>query len=141
MTDTESKNIVPTSDKLVKSESAISFLNDLHHIQKTESGDIAFRVPKTRTVHLHSENSATKYIHSVILFARSKWFKKAYKEFLKHKDETKFELNDFIQKVYRDGNKLCFDLKHTDLQIFREFGKNEFLYIFFNENTNVMFHF
>ena len=121
MTDSEPKKIFQTN--LIKSESGISFLNDLHLLQITKTGDISFRFLKNNTVHVKSEIIVTKRIHSIVLIARSKWFKKADKEFLKHKDVTKFELNEIIQKVYRNNeNQLCFDVKLIDLALFSEFG-------------------
>jgi hypothetical protein len=121
MTDSEPKKIVQTN--LIKSESGISFLNDLHFLQITKTGDVSFRFLKNDTAHIKSELTVTKRIHSIVLIARSKWFKKAYKEFLKHKDATKFELNEIIQKVYKNNeNQLCFDVKLIDLTVFREFG-------------------
>jgi hypothetical protein len=140
MTDTKPKQIVLTD--VIKSESGISFLNDLRLLQITKTGDISFRFLKNNTVNVKPEITVTKHIHSIMLIARSKWFKKAYKEFLKHKDITKFELNQIIQKVYRNNeNQLCFDVKLIDLAVFREFGMHSFFILNFTNLKKFIFNF
>ena len=126
MADTNKKQSInhDSSNKFIKIESAVSILNDFHHFRLMESGDIGFRVAKSFGTHVKGEATVTRYIHSIILFARSKWFRKAYNQFLKNKkDENRFELNAYTQSIFKDGdNKLCFNMSGIDILVFLEFG-------------------
>ena len=110
--------------KHVKTKIAVEAIIDLRQFQLSRAGDIGFVISKNNTEDKNEDTIIVKFIHSTILMARSSWFRKAYKHYLKKNDESNIKLNEITQTAYKDQNrKLCFDIQTVELKIFREFGK------------------
>jgi hypothetical protein len=108
----------------VKTSVAIEAMTDLHQLQLSRPGDIVFIISKQNTDNRNDDTCIEKCLHSTILIARSTWFRKVYKQYLKKTDESNFQLNEITQSAYKDKNRrLCFDMQTVELKVFREFGK------------------
>ena len=108
----------------VHNEVSAEFMIDLRQFQLSRAGDIGFVISKNNTEDKNEDTIIVKFIHSTILMARSSWFRKAYKQYLKKNDESNIKLNEITQTAYKDQNrKICFDIQTVELKIFREFGK------------------
>ncbi len=118
------------SEKKIYTESAISFLNDFRLAIVRFPGDIGFKV-KRNPNNPKLEQYATKYVHSTILFARSKWFRKVYPLYKKTDDMNVFEenneaLNEIKVKVtpqLDNQGHLVFQIDGVSLDSFQELSK------------------
>jgi hypothetical protein len=119
------------SERKIHTESAISFLNDFRLAIVRFPGDIGFKV-KRNPNNPKLEQYATKYVHSTVLFARSKWFRKAYPLYKKTDDMDVFEenneaLNKIKVKVtptLDDQDRLVFQIDGVSLDSFQELSKS-----------------
>ena len=121
------------SDMKIFTESAISFLNDFRLAVVRFPGDIGFSV-KRNPNNLKLEQYATKYVHSTILFARSKWFRKAYSSYKKTEETTSFVekntslkcINVKITPVFADKDRLVLQIDGVSLDSFQELSKSNY---------------
>ena len=96
----------------VKTSVAIEAMTDLHQLQLSRPGDIVFIISKQNTDNRNDDTCIEKCLHSTILIARSTWFRKVYKQYLKKTDESNFQLNEITQSAYKDKRDY---LKVSDL--------------------------
>ena len=118
------------AENKILTESAISFLNDFRLAIVRFPGDIGFRVKRNPNNH-KLDQYATKYLHSTVLFARSKWFRKFYPKYLKENDisifteDRKEALNEIkveIKVSFDEVGRLLLQIDGVSLDSFQEFS-------------------
>lgn len=119
------------NEKKIHTESAISFLNDFRLAVVRIPGDIGFRVKRNpKNINSKLDQYATKYIHSTVLLARSKWFLKTYPIFKQNEETNIFEdrnqalddINVKITPTFDDNDVLVLQIDGVSLDSFQEFS-------------------
>ncbi len=114
--------------KKVPTFCAISFLNDFRLALARRPGDIGFRV-KRNPHNVNLDQYGTKFVHSTVLFARSKWFKNQYLLYLDNNKVDVFEnANKSLKEIKvevkadLDENKIILTIDGIKLDSFQEFS-------------------